>query len=146
MSNNRIQEENIIYTSNIICLFINDFNDIKKKYNDKIFNWNKFESVFNHFYEKLSNPNIKINEFIKNYYLFLFLYLNYTNYLSYINHPDILNVGLEKIANKIKTSSNIVKNLLKFSSDDNVYKIIKLNDIFISNRIKNFIYTMFHID
>lgn len=136
MSNNKILEKNTIYEPHIITLFVDDFNDIKKKYNSKIFDWNNFESIFNYFNEKLSSSSIKINEFIKYYYLFSFVYLNYTNYLSFINHPDILNIGLEKIVNKIKTSSSITKNLLKFSSDVNIYKIIKLNDIFISDRIK----------
>lgn len=87
-------------------------------------------------YSKISDENIKINYFIKYYYIFTFIYLGYTNYLAYVGHTDITNKVLEKIANKIKTSFPIVKNLIKFSNNDNIYKIIKLNDIFISNKIK----------
>lgn len=128
--------DDTIYNQNIICLFINNFNDIQKKYNINDFDFKNFEDIFNYFCDKLSSQHIKINEFIKYYYLFTFLYLNYTNYLVFINHPDTSNAKLEKIINKIKTSANIAKNILKFSYDENIYKIIKLNDIFISNRIR----------
>jgi hypothetical protein len=128
--------DNIIYNPTIICLFTDDFDTIKKKYDLKTFNWENYKQTFNYIYSKISDENIKINYFIKYYYIFTFIYLGYTNYLAYIGHPDIYNEGLEKIANKIKTSIPIVKNLMKFSNDDNICKIIKLNDIFIINKIK----------
>lgn len=128
--------DDIIYNSDIVCLFTEDFEIIKTKYNKNIFDWKNYEKIFNYIYHVLSNENVKINDFIKYYYIFTFIYLGYTNFLAYIGHPDITNKGLEKIIIKIKTSSNIVKNLMKFSSNPNVYKIIKLNDIFISNKIK----------
>ena len=107
--------DDIIYNPKIICLFIDNFEDIKKKYNPNVFDWANYENIFNYFYIKLTSENIKLNDFIKYYYIFIFLYLNYTNYLAFIEHPDTSNISLEKIINKIKTSPNIVKNLLKFS-------------------------------
>ena len=131
-----MMNDNIIYNPTIICLFVDNFNTIKKKYDLKTFNWENYEPIFNYLCSKISCDNIDVNYFIKYYYIFTFIYLGYTNYLAYIEHPDISNKGLEKIANKIKTSTPIVKNLIKFSNNDNIYKIIKLNDIFISNKIK----------
>ena len=128
--------DNIIYNSIIICLFTENFDNIKKKYENDIFKWENYEKVFNYLYSKLSEQNIELEKFVKYYYIYTFIYLNYTNYLAYISHPDITNENLEKIANKIKTSSSIVKNLLKYSHDEKIYKIIKLNDIFMSNKIK----------
>ena len=128
--------DNIIYNQTVICLFTENFETIKKKNVDDKFRCTNYEKIFNYLYSKLSSEDIEINIFLKYYYIFTFIYLNYTNYLVYINHKDIANENLEKIVNKIKTSSIIVKNLLKFSYDDNIYKIIKLNDVFISNKIK----------
>ena len=108
--------DNIIYDQYVICLFTETFDNVKKKYKDSLFAWTNYEKVFNYLYSKLSDEDIKLDNFIKYYYIFTFIYLNYTNYLVYINHEDIENDNLEKIVNKIKTSSVIVKNLFKFSN------------------------------
>ena len=63
--------DNLIYEPHIICLFIDDFNNINRIHNSKVFDWNNFKSIFNYFNDKLSCLNIKKNEFIKYYYLFL---------------------------------------------------------------------------
>ncbi len=129
-------ETNIIYNPLILCLFTNDFDVIKKKYNNEQFKWSNYFGIFDYLYLKISDNNIEIENFIKYYYILTFIYLAYTNYLVYINHPDATNENLEKLVNKIKTSSSVVKNLMRFSYNDNIYKIIKLNDIFISGKIK----------
>lgn len=128
--------DDMIYKSNVISLFLDNFNEIKKKYKDDDYNWKNFENIFLYLYKKLNQINLSVNELIKYYYLFTFIYLGYTNYLAFINHKDLYNDGLEKIVNKIKTSPNIIKKLLEFSHNSNIYKIIKLNDIFICNKIK----------
>jgi len=83
--------DNIIYNQNVICLFTESFENIKKKYDSDLFNWTNYEKIFNYLYLKLSSENINISNFTKYYYIFTFIYLNYTNYLVYINHKDSLN-------------------------------------------------------
>ena len=56
---------NVILEPNIIKLFTDQFDSIKNKFNDDIYNWNKLESILNDFYKILSDPNINENNFIK---------------------------------------------------------------------------------
>ena len=127
---------NILYSSNIISLFTDKFENIANKYKNDEFNWEKIEYIFNKLFNVLSDTNIDENNFIKYYYIFTFIYLNYSNYLVYIKHKDITNDNLDKIIKKIKTSQHVTRNILKFSSNNNVQKIIKLNNLFILKKIK----------
>lgn len=127
---------NIIYKSHIISLFTDTFEKINNKYPKEKFNWVEFSNSFNILLKTLSDQNISENDFIKYYYYFTLLYLNYTNYLVYLGHPDINNSNLEKIIKKIKTSQSITKNLFKFISNENIKHIVKLNNIFILNKIR----------
>jgi hypothetical protein len=130
-------DNSILYNPIINSLFVDNFDSITKKYQKDNFNLKEFEKFFDHITKKLSDENIKVNDFINLFYIYTFLYLNYTNYLVYISHPDINDMKIEKIARKVKVSNNIVKNIFKFSSNENIQKIIKLNNPFIINKIKN---------
>ena len=127
---------NIFYSSHIISLFVDNFEKIKKTYTDDLFNFINFENIFNNIIGILSDEHINQNNFIKYYYLFTFLYLNYTNYLFYIGHNDISNINLEKIVKKTKTSNKIVNNIFKFINNKNIIKILKVTNIFILKKIK----------
>lgn len=127
---------NIIYKSSIISLFTDTFEKINNKYPKEKYNWVEFSNIFNTLLKTLSEQNITEDKFIKYYYFFTLLYLNYTNYLVYSEHPDINNSNLEKIIKKIKTSQSITKNMFKFISNENIKQIIKLNNIFILNKIR----------
>ena len=127
---------NLFYNSYIIGLFIFNFNELQNKYKNENYDWINFENIFNNIFKILSDENINEDNFIKYYYIFTFLYLNYSNYLVYINHKDCSNAKLEKIVKKIKTNNNIVKNIFKLSSNKHIQKIIKTNNIYIYNKIK----------
>jgi len=126
----------ILYNYNSICLFTDNFIDIKKKIKNENYDWKNYEKKFNYIYEILSDINIDEDNFIKYYYLFIFLYLNYSNYLAYINHVDIKNKCFDKLIKKIKTSQNIIKNIFRLSLNNNIKQIIKLDNIFILKKIK----------
>jgi hypothetical protein len=103
---------NIFYKPNIISLFIDDFENISNKYIKEKYNWNFFSKIFNNLFIELSNQNINENDFIKYYYLYTLLYLNYTNYLAFINHNDLKNPDIEKIIKMLFHIDNILINLL----------------------------------
>ena len=128
--------DNLFYNQNVMTLFVCNFDEISLRHKKEDFNFVEFENIFNFIFSKLSHNDINEDDFIKYYYMFTFLYLNYTNYLVYIKHPDVENPNLEKLATVVKTSLGIVKNIFKFISNENIQKIIKINDIFVLNKIK----------
>lgn len=125
----------IFYKPHIKSLFIEEFDNII--YGSENYNYELFLPIFSDLYKNLSASDITENDFIKYYYIFIFLYLSYTNYLVYSNHKDMNDPGLCKIITKIKTSLNITKNIFKFYSNDKIQQIIHLNNIFLSKKIKN---------
>ena len=129
------KETDFLYKSYIIDLFILPFPDIKNKYSNEIYSWNNFEKIFLFFYKKLLN-NIDESNLIKYYYIFSFLYLNYTNYLKYISHNDFNNSNIYEIYNKIKTNESIITNLVKYSTNKNIKKVLYLSNLFISIKLK----------
>ena len=129
-------EINNFYKPYITSLFVDEFENINNKYKKENYNWEYFSKIFYDLYNTLSNSNIEEDNFVKYYYLFIFLYLSYTNYLAFLNHKDINNPDLEKIIKKIKTSHDITKNIFKFLSNTNIQQIIKLNNVFILKKIK----------
>ena len=132
-----MSENNIILNPIIISLFVDKFENIKNKYSSDEFNWDKFEKIFINLQKILSDKNIEQDNFVKYYYIFIFLYLAYTNYLGFTNHPDNPNNNskINIIIDKIKTSNKIVRNIFRFSQNPNVCQIIKLNNIYMLKKI-----------
>jgi hypothetical protein len=132
-------EINNLYESHITDLFSINFEDVLKKYSKNLdqYNWSNIKSIFIDFYKKLSDINISETDFIKYYYIFTFLYLQYTNFLKFSKNNDFNNQEIYKIINKIKLNTNIVNNLFKYSHNSKVKKIIKLSNIFILKSINN---------
>ncbi len=125
----------ILYNEYVQSLFIMSFDNIKKKYDDKYFSWDKFYPIFQNLYNILFK-SIESKEIIKNYYIFTFLYLNYTNYLKFINSPDFNNQEIYKMINKIKFNSIIVNNIFNNLDNETIKNIIKINNNFITKKLK----------
>ena len=83
----------------------------------------------------LLNESKNEKELLNNYYIFTFIYLNYTSYLKYSSNPDFNNPDIYKIVNKIKYNKNIVAKILKYNSNSNIQKIIKMINPFINDNV-----------
>ncbi len=125
----------LLYNEYVQVLFTLQFDEIKKKYSDDNFSWKKFQPIFLNLYNLLFK-SIESKDIINNYYLFTFLYLNYTNYLKYISSPDFNNQDIYKMIDKIKYNKIILNNIMNNIHDDNILKILKINNNFISKKIR----------
>ena len=125
-----------LYNIYIQSLFIMPFDEIIKKYDNSYYSWDKFEKIFLQMYNLL-NESKNEKELLNNYYIFTFIYLNYTSYLKYSSNPDFNNPDIYKIVNKIKYNKNIVAKILKYNSNSNIQKIIKMINPFINIQLKS---------
>ncbi len=132
---NIMNNYNEIYSIYVQSLFSMSFDEIIKKFDNSYFSWNKFEKIFIYLYNQIINSKNE-NDLITNYYLFTFIYLNYTNYLSYSSHPDFDNPLVYKIINKIKYNKNIISKLLKYNKNPIINKIIKITNPFVNTLSK----------
>ncbi len=121
---------NIIYKPEIISLFNSNFSEIKNMYNSKNFDWDNLKSSFDSILKILLSTTDE-NTFIKYYYLVTIFYINYTNYLKYSSHPDFNNQQIYKYINNLKFNNKIIEKIIKFSSNKNIKKILKIFNPFI---------------
>lgn len=131
----------IIYNPLIITLFNTYFDNISKKYTYDDYSWVNIKNIFIELHDNLMN-SIKKEILIKNYYILTFLYLNYTNYLKFINHEDFNNQDIYKFYKKIKFNPIIINNIIENYQDNNIKNIIKITNPFFNlkkNNIKDFI-------
>lgn len=118
------------------ALFTNYFNEIEIT-NEIINNykWENISSIFDFLYNKLilfENPSV----FIKNYYLITLYFINYTNFLKYIKHPDFEINEIYIFLNKIKYNSDIINYISQNISHNNIDNIFCTFSPFIKNKIK----------
>ncbi len=126
---------NNIYDNYVQSLFKIPFDEIIKTYDNTYFSWNNFKKIFYHLQNQIINSSNE-KDLINNYYLFTFIYLNYTNYLNYSSHPDYDNPEIYKIINKVKYNKNIISKLLKYNKNPIINKIIKITNPFVNCQSK----------
>lgn len=119
----------ILYEPYIVNLFILPFDILSEKYDNNIYSWKKFESIFNSIYN-IINDSDNDNELVKYYYFITFLFVNYTNYLNYISHPDLNNKDIYNFMDKLKFNEKIIKKIFLKSYNKNLKKILKISNIF----------------
>jgi hypothetical protein len=101
------------------------------------FNWNKMSSFFESLYNSLLELTNK-QEFIKNYYLITLLYINYTNFLKYISHPDSETSHILDFLNKIKINTSIIKYINDNAKyDKHINNIFTTINPFIKNKLEH---------
>ena len=118
-------------------LFISYFDEIKittELIND--YKWKNISVIFNSLYNNLMELSKK-TDFIKNYYLVTLLYINYTNFLKYINHPDSDSKEILEFLNKIKHNAEIIKFISEKSDYENFDTIFNTFNPFVKNKFKN---------
>lgn len=118
-------------------IFVNYFDGIQitnELIND--YKWMNISWIFNSLYENLLELS-NHSEFIKNYYLIMLLYVNYTNFLKYINHPDYESKDVFDYLNKIKNNVKIIKFIFDNSTHINFDNILNTFNPFIKNKLKN---------
>ncbi len=126
---------NNIYNSYVQSLFKMSFDEIIKTHDNSCYSWNNFEKIFLQLYNQIINSSNE-KELISNYYIFTFIYLNYTNYLNYSSHQDFDNQEIYKIINKVKYNKNIITKLLKYNKNPIINKIIKTTNPFVNTQSK----------
>jgi hypothetical protein len=143
---------NNIIDKYFIKLFIKNFDEIK--ITEEIKNRYSWKNMYNIFDDLYNNLKKDIKNFKENYYLLILIFMNYTNFLKYINHDDINSVDMFDYIHKIKYNHEFIilffndrKNNKKYSekySDiiDTFNPFIKSfisNDSLTENDIINFI-------
>ena len=124
---------NDIIDKYITKLFTNYFDEIKTKeeiYSD--YSWNNISKMFNSLYNNLLTTSDSQN-FTKNYYLVTLFYVNYTNFLKYINHKDIELSEIYDFINTIKYNPDFLK--LFFDNKEDFKNIIATLNPFIKKKI-----------
>lgn len=130
-----MNEKNDIYKSELISLFTVDFDDISKRFDNTKYNWENFSNIFMSIYKLILNSDNEVI-FLKNYYLLSISYINYTNYLKFISHRDYENVDIYKFINNLKYEKKIIQKIIKYSSNKNIRRIIKIYNPFFSIKTK----------
>jgi len=118
-------------------LFINYFDEIEitqELIND--YKWENISSIFDYLYKELILFE-NTSKFIKNYYLITLFFINYTNFLEYLNHPDLELKAIYDFLNKIKYNPEIINYISKNTSNDTIDSIFGTFSPFIKNKIKN---------
>jgi hypothetical protein len=123
-----MSKDNLI-NDDMLELFITYFDSIETT--PTKYSWTNINEIFDSILNNINSTNL-----IKNYYIFTILYINYTNYLKFINHNDLDNPEIYKLAKKIKYNTSIINNLLSNSDTSTVKKIIKLYNPFVAFSIK----------
>lgn len=126
---------NNFYKNHVIELFTLPFYNIP--FNKSLYLWNNFKHIFDELFKVLLHTNNKA-EFIKSYYIFIFIYIYYTNFLKYNSSTDFDNKEIYYLINTLNNNEHILIKLIKYSDDDIVKKIIKYLNPFIYNKLKIF--------
>ena len=121
------------YKSHVVKLFTTPFYDIK--FNKSLYEWSKFKIIFNELFKELLSTNNK-TEFIKFYYVFIFLYIYYTNFLKYNSSNDFENKEIYFLINSLNNNKKILTKLIEYSDDVAVKKIIKYLNSFVYHKLK----------
>lgn len=119
-------------------LFTNYFNEIE--ITDEIINnykWKNISCIFDYLYSELVLFDNTSN-FIKNYYLITLFFVNYTNFLKYIKHPDYELNEIYDFLNKIKYNPQIINYIYQNISNNTINNIFGTFSPFIKNKIKNY--------
>ena len=117
-------------------LFTNYFNEIE--ITSEIINnykWKNISTIFESLYNKLILFE-NASDFTKNYYLITLYYINYTNFLKYIKHPDYELDEICIFLNKIKYNPDIINYISDNISDNNIDNIFSTFSPFINKKIK----------
>lgn len=121
----------------IINLFNNYFDEINIENIKKSYNWENFMIFFDFITNEIINS--KDSKYtIKLYYIFTFLYINYTNFLKFLNHDDFNNIKIYKTIKKIKYNKNVLENILNTSIINHSRKIFKIYNPFTSCKLEKF--------
>jgi len=127
---------NIIEEKHLNNLFINYFDKITINNNlIENYKWKNISNIFNTLYEKLILLSDS-SEFIKNYYLIMLYFINYTNFLKYIKHPDYELSALYIFLDKIKYNCDILKYIKKNIDNNDIKNILTTFNPFLQNKIK----------
>lgn len=119
------------YKYNINDLFINPFFKLdKNKYS-----WKNIKNIFDNLYLNLENSSNN-QDFLKNYYIFIFIFIYYTNYLKYFNDKNINNQEIYEYIHKIKNNKNINKIIIKNFKDPNIKVIFNLSNQLLNYKLK----------
>lgn len=126
---------NDIIDKYISKLFINYYNeiDITEEIKNE-YSWNNMSKNFNFLYEQILKFSNK-TEFIKYYYLITLFYINYTNFLKYINHEDCDLEEIYEFMNKKKYNVDIIKYI--FDNKNDLESIISTLNPFIKKKFLN---------
>jgi hypothetical protein len=100
------------------------------------YKWSNISCIFDFLYNKLILFE-SCSDFTKNYYLITLYYINYTNFLKYIKHPDCELNEIYIFLNKIKYNPDIINYISKNISDNNINNIFGTFSPFINKKIKN---------
>ena len=117
-------------------LFLNYFYEIEIT-EDLMTNykWSNISKIFNCLYEKLILFQ-NTSDFIKNYYLIMLYFINYTNFLKYIKHPDYELNDIYSFLNKIKYNTDIINFIQENIKNENIENIFGTFNPFIKNKLK----------
>jgi hypothetical protein len=118
-------------------IFVNYFNEIQ--ITDELINnykWDNISQIFDSLYGNLLELSNQ-SDFIKNYYLIMLLYVNYTNFLKFINHPDSESTDIFDYLNKIKNNTKIIKFIYDNITYKNFDNIFNTFNPFIKNKFQN---------
>jgi hypothetical protein len=119
------------YKYNINDLFINPF----FKLNKNKYSWNNIKNIFDNLYLNLENSSNN-QDFLKNYYIFILIFIYYTNYLKYFNDKNINNQEIYEYIHKIKNNKNINKIIIKNLKDPNIKVIFNLSNQLLNYKFK----------
>lgn len=120
------------YKDHVMQLFATPFYNIN--FNESLYKWNNFKNIFKELFNEILNTNKK-EEFIQFYYIFILLYIYYTNFLKYNSSDDYNNNEIYLMINSLNNNKNILFKLIKYSDDSAVRKIIKYCNKFIYHKI-----------
>ena len=117
-------------------LFKNYFNEIE--ISDELisnYKWSNISKIFNTLYDELILFQ-NTSSFIKNYYLIMLYFINYTNFLKYIKHPDYELNAIYDFLNKIKYNLNVINFIQENIKNENIDNIFGTFNPFIKKKIK----------
>ena len=117
-------------------LFTNYFNEIditSELINN--YNWSNISCIFEFLYKKLILFE-NSSDFTKNYYLITLYFINYTNFIKYIKHPDSELKDIYVFLNKIKYNPDIINYISQNILDKDIDNIFGTFSPFIKTKIK----------
>lgn len=120
----------------ITDLITKNFDDIKNNStNSTIYSWKNIKHLFNDLLLNITNSNSH-QEFIFNYYLFQIIYIIYSNYILYFDHPDKNNLDIINLYKKFRYDPKINSYICNNKSNQKILNIMLTKNIFIYNYLK----------